>query len=67
MNDNTPTIKPVFYTPDEVAALLRTTVGRLRSWRHEGGGPVYAKVGIRVMYPIAEVEKFIAAITVSRD
>lgn len=66
MND-TPTIKPVFYTPDETAALLRTTVGRLRAWRYEGGGPGYAKVGTRVMYPIAEVEKFIAAITVSRD
>ncbi len=44
--------------PSEAAERLRTTVGTLAYLRCTGGGPPYIKFGHRVLYPLAEIEKF---------
>jgi excisionase family DNA binding protein len=47
-------------TVAEVAELTRLSVGTLRYWRHAGtGGPASFKLGRRVMYRRAEVEKWL--------
>jgi predicted DNA-binding transcriptional regulator AlpA len=44
----------------EVAAMTRLAVGTLRYWRHAGsGGPQSVKLGRRVMYRRADVEKWL--------
>lgn len=45
-------------TPSEVADRLRTSPGTLANWRFRGFGPKYIKLGRRVLYPLAEVERF---------
>ncbi len=49
---------PDYLTIDEIAARYRVTVPTARYWRHTGYGPKGVKVGSRVLYPRAEVEKF---------
>lgn len=44
--------------PSEVADRLRMSVGHLANWRVTGAGPRYIKFGRKVLYPLAEVEKF---------
>ncbi len=48
-------------TVREVAALIRVSKPTLDRWRIEGRGPRYVRVGNRVFYPRAEVERFLAA------
>jgi hypothetical protein len=48
----------LYLTIDEVAARYRTNEGTVRYWRHKGYGPKGKKVGTRVLYPMAEVERF---------
>jgi hypothetical protein len=45
---------------DEFAAaeFLDVSVSTLRDWRFHRTGPVYAKFGKAVRYPICELEKF---------
>ena len=45
---------------DEVAAaeFLGLSVATLRDWRFHRVGPVYAKFGKAVRYPVAELERF---------
>jgi transposase-like protein len=47
-----------YLTLNEVAARYRTTPATVRYWRHIGYGPNGAKVGTRVLYPRAEVQRF---------
>jgi excisionase family DNA binding protein len=47
-------------TPDEAARVLRCARQTLARWRYEGGGPVYVKVGARVLYRRADLEAWIA-------
>jgi hypothetical protein len=42
----------------EVAQRYRTAIATVRYWRHTGYGPQGVKVGRRVLYPLAEIEKF---------
>ncbi len=42
----------------EVAERYRTTEAVVRYWRHNGYGPKGVKVGNRVLYPQAEIERF---------
>lgn len=44
--------------PSEVAERLRMSVGHLANWRVTGVGPRYIKFGRKVLYPLAEIEKF---------
>ena len=47
-----------YLTVPEVTAHYRTTVAVVRYWRHTGYGPRGAKLGTRVLYPRAEIERF---------
>jgi excisionase family DNA binding protein len=48
-------------TTAEVAEMTRLSVSTLRYWRHAGtGGPASFKLGRRVMYRRADVEKWLA-------
>jgi predicted DNA-binding transcriptional regulator AlpA len=47
-----------YLTLPEVAARYRTSEAVIRYWRHCGHGPRAIKIGRRVLYPRAEVERF---------
>jgi len=47
-------------TTEEAAAYLGTTKRTLEAWRYEGGGPVFVKLGGRlVRYRPSDLEKFV--------
>ncbi len=50
---------PVYLTTAELAARLRTTVSVLYEWRCAGKGPRAIKPGTRILYPVAEVERWV--------
>ena len=44
----------------EAAEMLGISAGTLQNWRYLGQGPKYARVGgNRVLYPIAELKKWL--------
>lgn len=45
-------------TTTEVAAIYRTSPATVRYWRSIGYGPQGCKIGRRVLYDAAEVERF---------
>lgn len=47
-----------YLTLAEVAEHYRTTEGTVRYWRHLGRGPRGVRLGTRVLFPRAEVERF---------
>lgn len=47
-----------YLTVPEVAAHYRTTTGTVRYWRHIGYGPRGVRLGTRVLYPRAEIQRF---------
>lgn len=47
-----------YLTVPEVAARYRVPEQTVRYWRHTGYGPKGVKLGKRVLYPIAEIERF---------
>jgi helix-turn-helix protein len=49
---------PQYLTLPEVAEHYRTSEGTVRYWRHIGYGPKGVKLGTRVLYPRAEIERF---------
>jgi DNA-binding transcriptional MerR regulator len=49
-------------TTAEVAERYRTAEATVRYWRHIGYGPKGVKVGRRVLYPVAEIERFDASL-----
>ena len=49
-------VKPSYMTTREVAAFLGLSAGTLCTWRYQGKGPSYYKVGNAVRYKIADVE-----------
>lgn len=49
---------PVYLTTAEVAERYRTAPGTVRYWRHIGYGPKGVKVGRRVLYTEAELQRF---------
>jgi len=46
-------------TTTEVAERLRTPIATLRYWRHIGTGPPSARLGRRVLYREADVNKWL--------
>ena len=60
MTSSTPSDSELLTTAD-VSAMTRVAVATLRYWRHAGGvvGPPSVKLGRRVMYRRAEVEKWL--------
>jgi excisionase family DNA binding protein len=51
---------PELRTISEAAAYLRVPVGTLRKWRSQGRGPQSVKLGRRVLYDKADLDRFIA-------
>lgn len=53
---------PIHLTPEELVERWRNEValGTLANWRYANPpkGPVWIKVGTKVLYPVAEVEKY---------
>ncbi|MBL3670193.1 helix-turn-helix domain-containing protein [Streptomyces sp. M2CJ-2] len=47
-----------YLTTEDVAARYRTAPSTIRYWRHIGSGPRGIKVGRRVLYSLAELERF---------
>ncbi|UGQ14331.1 helix-turn-helix domain-containing protein [Yinghuangia sp. ASG 101] len=47
-----------YYTTAEVAERYRTAPSTVRYWRHIGYGPKGVKVGRRVLYAEAELDRF---------
>jgi predicted DNA-binding transcriptional regulator AlpA len=45
-------------TPEEVATHLQVTVKTLKNWRSLRTGPRFTKVGARVRYRWADIEKW---------
>ena len=43
-------------TPIQLSERLRITPGALAAWRVKGRGPMFLKVGRRVLYPVPAVE-----------
>lgn len=48
--------RPLHLTPAQVAERLHVKPGTLATWRVQGTGPAYIKVGRKVLYPLAELE-----------
>ena len=46
---------------EEAAARLGLAANTLRNWRHHGGGPKAVRLGGRVRYRPADLERFVAA------
>jgi len=51
----------VLLTQKECAELLRLSERTLERWRVIGGGPAFCKFGKRVLYPRADLDRWIAA------
>ncbi|MFF9215513.1 helix-turn-helix transcriptional regulator [Streptomyces viridosporus] len=49
---------PQWHTTADVAKRYRTAPGTVRYWRHIGYGPKGVKVGRRVLYSGAELDRF---------
>ena len=49
---------PVFLTQIELAERWRVSARTLEGWRDKGIGLAFTRIGNRVRYPIAEVERF---------
>ena len=47
-----------FLDARQLADRWHLAVGTLSNWRSQGVGPRYTKIGRRVVYPMAEVERF---------
>lgn len=54
---------PAYLTPEEVARVLRLSVGTLKDWRKQRAdwGPVFVKIGAnRVLYELSELKNWLA-------
>ena len=51
-------LMPDYLTLDEVAERYRTSPATIRYWRHLGRGPRGVKVGTRVLFPRAEIQRY---------
>ena len=56
----------VFLDQSELAARWRVSPRTLERWRRTGKGPAYVQVGVRILYRIADIERFEAAQTRSQ-
>jgi hypothetical protein len=56
---------PELLTPREVAAIRRTTVAHLANERSRGGGPPFAKLGGKIVYPADRLREYITERTVT--
>jgi DNA-binding transcriptional MerR regulator len=52
------TEQQVYLTTEEVATRFRRPPATVRYWRHIGYGPKGIRMGRRVVYSVAEIERF---------
>lgn len=52
-----------FYTPPEVADILRLTVETLSNWRQRRYGPAFVKFGRKVLYSEEALQQFVQKAT----
>ena len=53
----TSTTTPDFYTARELSKRWKTSEKTLERWRMEGTGPVYLKIGGRVLYGVGQIQE----------
>lgn len=60
MSPQKPGTQPIMLSPEQLSDRWGNAVGvpTLANWRVKGKGPRFVKVGGRVRYPIADVEKW---------
>jgi hypothetical protein len=46
-------------TPEQVADRLHQTLRGLQHWRSHGKGPAWVRLGKRILYPAAAVDRFV--------
>lgn len=51
---------PTLLDPTAAAERLNLSTVTLARWRMRGGGPAFVKLGARVMYPLDELEAWVA-------
>lgn len=51
---------PTFWTPDEAAKALRTSVRTLERRRLDGSGPPFVKLGGRILYRPEDIDAWAA-------
>ncbi len=56
-----------FFTTEELAAYCRTSPSTCRYWRAIGYGPKGVRVGRRVLYEVAEVDRWLAQLGATQD
>jgi len=59
--------EPVFISEQELARLTTLSRTTLQTMRREGGGPPFARLGRRVVYRLADVDRWIHERTLSQD
>ena len=47
-----------FLTPDQVAERYQVSPDSLKEWRYKGVGPKYLRIGKRVRYRMADLERW---------
>ena len=47
-----------YLTPKELAEWWAMAPHTLANWRHQGIGPVFTKVGARILYPVDEIIRY---------
>ncbi len=62
-----PALARTFLTTSELAALVRRAPKTVRSWRSQGVGPAYVKLGREVVYAPAAVEDWLARHTITTE
>jgi hypothetical protein len=50
----------ILLTPAETALELRTTTSTLATWRCQGKGPAFVKLGDKVLYEYADLHAYLA-------
>ena len=56
-----------FLTDQQLAARWHIHRQTLLRWRRQSTGPVYVRIEGRVLYPLAEVERYEQANTITHD
>lgn len=60
-------VRNTFLDEKSAAAMLQVSPNTLRSWRRDGKGPRYHKLGSKVRYALAEIRAFIRGSIVDRE
>ena len=60
---NTKATKPALMDSEAAAEFLKCSCWTLAAWRCKGGGPRFCKLGNRVRYALADLEKWVEAHT----